>query len=136
MRALVLAAALVLLASSAYADDIGPVRPSAGAEPASAEATDPNVAAGWTQCLIRDGDDVTVPANRFDCKSITTPGEISPHTILVSNSDPPIVWVRAVTCNASDVCSNASADRKGVENVPWAPNISDSALDPGTEDLV
>lgn len=136
MRVLILAAALVLLASSAYADDIGPVRPSAGAEPASAQATDPNAGPGWTQCLILDGDDVTVPANLFDCQPISSPGEVSAHTILVTNSDPPVVWVRAVTVNASGVASNPSEDRKGVENVPWAPTISDAALESGTEDLV
>ncbi len=136
MKALLLALALAMFATTASADDIGPVRPSAGAEPASVLGTDPNAGPGWTHCLILDGDDVTNPANWLDCQPISGPGEVSAHTILVTNTDPPVVWVRAITVNASGVASNPSEDRKGVENVPWAPGISDAALDPGTEDLV
>lgn len=142
MKALVLAAALVLLAATANAQDIGPVRPDAVLQsPGDIGAQGSFLSdSTWTNCYILDGDDPTVAANRFECKPI---GDLSgvtfAHLVVVTPTGGDVV-VRGVTCNAADLCSAPSLNKKTVQSIPFGPNLLSDSTEAqeasGMEDVV
>ena len=129
MRALLLAVVLALLATTANAQDIGPVRPDAVLQSAGdIGATSSFVSDGsWTNCYILDGDDPTVAANRFECKPIGDPSGITvAHLVIVTPTGGDVV-VRGVTVNAAGLVSAPSLNKKTVQSIPFGPNLlSDS----------
>ena len=135
MRVLLFSLAFLLLAGAASAQDIGPVRPTAGASPTQIQADPTSLTDGtWTQCLILDGADFLDPVQRFDCQPLDADG-ITDHVILVTPTGGDVV-VRAVTVSATGVPSDPSANRKTVSSVPFSPSlVSDSAQVAGTEDI-
>ena len=129
MRTLLLAVALAMLATTANAQDIGPVRPDAVLQSAGdIQATSSFVSDGsWTNCYILDGDDPTIAANRFECKPIGDPTGITvAHLVIVTPTGGDVV-VRGVTVNAAGLVSAPSLNKKTVQSIPFGPNLlSDS----------
>ena len=141
IRTLTLAMALALVAGAAAAQDIGPVRPDAVLQSAgNMQAQGTFVSDGsWTNCYILDGDDPTVPANRFECKPLDAATGITvAHLVIVTPTGGDVV-VRGVTCNAADLCSAPSPNKKTVQSIPFGPSLlSDSPeaqAGQGVEDL-
>lgn len=134
MRVLLLLA-LLLFPATVAAQDIGPVRPTAGASPTEVLNTDPNAGAGWFHCLLIDGMDFLDPANHFDCQAHDAVDNITDHTVIVVAGGGNVV-VRAVTVNAAGIISEPSVNKKTVQDVPIGPTfVSDSAEVAGTEDI-
>lgn len=129
MRVLLLAIVFATFATTAMAQDIGPVRPDAVLQSAGdIQATSSFVSDGsWTNCYILDGDDPTVAANRFECKPIGDPSGITVAHLVIVTPTGGDVAVRGVTCNQSDLCSAPSLNKKTVQSIPFGPNLlSDS----------
>ncbi len=141
MRTLILVAALVLFASSAAAQDIGPVRPDVTLQsPTSMQAQGTFVFDGsWDNCLLLDGDDHLVAANRFECKPITDAVGITvAHLVIVTSTGGNVV-VRGVTVNAAGVPSEPSANTKTVLSIPFGPSLLSDSTEgqaTGMEDVV
>ena len=142
MKALVLAAALVLLAATANAQDIGPVRPDVQLQsPTSMQALGTFISDGtWQACLIFDGSDHLDPLNWFECKPITeTSGITTDHLVIVSSTGGNVV-VRGIVVNAANVPSEPSANKKTVLSIPAGGTILSDSTEAqealGTEDVV
>ncbi len=142
MRKLLLTAALVLFASSASAQDIGPVRPDVTLQsPTRMQALGTFIFDGsWDNCLLIDGDDHLVAANLFECKPITDAVGITIDHLVVVTSTGGNVRVRGVTVNAAGIPSEPSANTKTVLSIPFGPSLLSDSTEAqeaqGTEDLV
>lgn len=142
MRILLLAAAFALFASSAVAQDIGPVRPDVTLQsPTRMQALGTFVFDGsWDNCLLIDGDDHLVAANRFECKPITDAVGITIDHLVIVTSTGGNVRVRGVTVNADGIPSEPSANTKTVLSIPFGPSLLSDSTEAqeaqGTEDLV
>lgn len=138
MRILILAAALALFATTANAQDIGPVRPDVQLQsPTSMQATGTFIFDGsWSNWLIQDGADHLDPNNWFAEKPITDASGITiDHLIIVTSTGGNVV-VRGITVNAADIPSEPSANKKTVLSIPAGPSLlSDSATASGMADL-
>jgi hypothetical protein len=143
MKVLLIALAFALVAtSSALAQDIGPVRPDVTLQsPTSMQALGTFVFDGtWDNCLLIDGDDHLVAANRFECKPITDAVGITiDHLVIVTSTGGNVV-VRGVTVNAAGIPSEPSANTKTVLSIPFGPSLLSDSTEAqeaqGTEDLV
>lgn len=138
----VLAVLSVWMALPASAQDIGPVRPDAVLQsPGDIGAQGSFLSdSTWTNCYILDGADPTVAANRFECKPI---GDLSgvtiAHLVVVTPTGGDVV-VRGVTCNAANLCSAPSLNKKTVQSIPFGPNLLSDSTEAqealGTEGMV
>lgn len=142
MRTLILVAALVLFASSAAAQDIGPVRPDVQLQsPTRMQALGTFIFDGsWDNCLLIDGDDHLDAANLFECKPITDAVGITIDHLVIVTSTGGNVRVRGVTVNADGIPSEPSANTKTVLSIPFGPSLLSDSTEAqeaqGTEDLV
>jgi len=142
MKTLLLAAALLLVASVANAQDIGPVRPDVTLQsPTSMQAQGTFIFDGtWTNCLIIDGADHLDPANHFECKPISDGGGITVDHLVIVTATGGNVSVRGVTVNAAGVPSEPSANRKTVLSIPFGPSLLSDSTEAqealGVEDIV
>ncbi len=129
-------------AMDAFAQDIGPVRPDVQLQsPTSMQAQGTFVSDGsWSNCLVIDGTDHLVAANRFECKPITDTGGITIDHLVVVTSTGGNVVVRGVTVNAAGIPSEPSANTKTVLSIPFGPELLSDSTEAqeaqGTEDLV
>ena len=125
MRVLLVALALVVLATAANAQDIGPVRPDVTLQsPTSMQAQGTFISDGsWTSCLILDGADHLDAANHFECKPITDATGITVDHLVIVTSTGGNVVVRGVTVNAAGIVSEPSANRKTVLSIPFGPSL-------------
>ena len=129
MKLLLLAVALALLATTANAQDIGPVRPDVTLQsPTSMQAQGDFIFDGsWTACLILDGADHLNAANHFECKPITDASGITTDHLVIVTSTGGNVVVRGITVNAAGVMSEPSVNTKTVLSIPFGPSLlSDS----------
>lgn len=142
MKVLLIALAFALVATTANAQDIGPVRPDAVLQsPTSMQATGPFVFDGtWTNCLILDGGDPTDASQLFECKPITdSVGVTLDHLVIVTPTGGDVV-VRGVTVNAAGLASAPSLNKKTVQSIPFGPNLLSDSTEAqeatGMEDVV
>lgn len=138
MRALLLAIVFAMFATTAMAQDIGPVRPDVTLQsPTSMQALGTFISDGsWTQCLIIDGTDHLNAANHFECKPITDAGGITVDHLVIVTSTGGNVAVRGITVNAAGIPSEPSANMKTVLSIPFGPAIlSDSSTSSGMEEV-
>ena len=129
MRVLLVTLALVVLATAANAQDIGPVRPDVTLQsPTSMQAQGTFISDGsWSQCLILDGADHLDPSTHFECKPITDASGITIDHLVIVTSTGGNVTVRGITVNAAGVMSEPSANTKTVLSIPFGPSLlSDS----------
>jgi len=130
---------LLVFASSAWAQDLGPERPNAqGQAPSSVQATDAFPTDGsWSNWLIQDGANHLDPTNWFEEKPIlNADGITTDHLTLVTSMGGDVV-VRAITVNAAGVPSEPSVKYKTVQSIPGTPNlVSDTAQASGMGEVV
>ena len=142
MRTLLLAIVFAMFATTAMAQDIGPVRPDAVLQSAGdIQATSSFVSDGtWENCYILDGDDPTVVANRFECKPIGDPSGITVAHLVIVTPTGGDVAVRGVTVNAAGLVSAPSINKKTVQSIPFGPNLLSDSTEAqeasGMEDVV
>lgn len=134
-------AMLLVLAPSAFAQDIGPVRPDVTLQsPTSMQAQGTFISDGtWDNCLLIDGDDHLVAANRFECRPITLVSGITiDHLVIVTSTGGNVV-VRGVTVNAGGIPSEPSSNTKTVLSIPFGPSLLSDSIEAyeaqGTEGL-
>ena len=142
MRTLLLAIALATFATTAVAQDIGPVRPDVTLQsPTSMQAQGTFISDGsWTNCLIIDGSDHLDAANHFECKPLSDAGGITIDHLVIVTSTGGNVSVRGITVNAAGVPSEPSANRKTVLSIPFGPSLLSDSTEAqeasGMEDVV
>ena len=142
MKVLLIALAFALVATTASAQDVGPVRPDVSLQsPTSMQAQGTFISDGsWNACLILDGSDHLDQANHFECKPITdATGITTDHLVLVTSTGGNVV-VRGVTVNAAGVPSEPSANFKTVLSIPFGPSLLSDSTEAqealGVEDVV
>ena len=140
MKVLLLALAFALVATAAGAQDIGPVRPDAGASATRVQTTDPIANTSYTNCLVIEADwpNWLDPAVHQDCQT-WDPDTITDHNIIVPRGGGDVV-VRAVTVADTGLISNLSSNRKTVQDVPFGPTLLSDSTEAteatGMEDVV
>ena len=142
MKALLLAITFAMFATTAMAQDIGPVRPDVTLQsPTSMQAQGTFIFDGsWSNWLIQDGANHLDPATWFAEKPITDGTGITiDHIVLVTSTGGNVV-VRGITVNAAGVPSEPSANTKTVLSIPFGPSLLSDSTEAqeasGMEDVV